>query len=363
MEKLIITLRDRITTDELRLFFDIYDTALSETWLIFLNHLLKNNIDLEKNYCFLGFADSKRDGKYLCEQINIAINAINEYGPHWIKHGLDPYPIDDSFACNNVMTRGKIGAGEPGCKLIRDKTNMLHRWFEQLQGVEGDMSPYFTKASSEVKWQIRQLNLLCHELESWVSSYRKANYLPEWERPSQLMCWLRAPRFRLYEEHYEEFGLDKLAKDFGGVYMGVNKAIGKHHYEVWRDEKPEDIENLVTTTMRSQTSGAGDFDIDWGAPTAETPWHSKSVIDFKEWLEKSGFDPEDKKLTIGHPKMGQINLSKTFGEECDMQKIRQKLNRYSDVYKVQTSDNEAVYDYYWNDEDQKERQIKALYDD
>jgi hypothetical protein len=78
--------------------------------------------------------------------------------------------------------------------------------------------------------------LLCHEFESWQLSYRKKLTAPEWIRPSQLMCWLNAPRFTLEEEDYELFGIDTINRPLGGVFVGVNKAVGKHHYEVFQDE-------------------------------------------------------------------------------------------------------------------------------
>jgi hypothetical protein len=80
--------------------------------------------------------------------------------------------------------------------------NWLHRYFEDLQGVSGAMSPYYTAADDATRWHIRQLNLLCHELETLVLSMRKAVQAPEWRRPSQLMCWLQAPRFELEPEDY-----------------------------------------------------------------------------------------------------------------------------------------------------------------
>ena len=60
--------------------------------------------------------------------------------------------------------------------------------------------------------------------------------MPEWQRPALLFCWLNAPKFELTEDDFKSFGIDALCKDFGGVYLGVNKAVGKHHYEVFHDE-------------------------------------------------------------------------------------------------------------------------------
>jgi hypothetical protein len=128
----------------------------------------------------------------------------------------------------------------------------LHRYFEDLQGVSGKMSPYYEKANSITRWHIRQLNLLCHEFEAWLLSLRKKYTAPMWQRPSQLMCWLNAPRFTLDEEDYELFGIESINRTLGGVFVGVNKAVGKHHWEVFHDEgKDSRIHELTTTTLAS----------------------------------------------------------------------------------------------------------------
>ena len=102
---------------------------------------------------------------------------------------------------DNCITDDPVDNRVMGRNLIHDKLNWLHRYFEDLQGVSGAMSPYYTKADPATRWHIRQLNLLCHEFESWALSYRKELEAPEWVRPSQLMCWLNAPRFKIGRAH------------------------------------------------------------------------------------------------------------------------------------------------------------------
>jgi hypothetical protein len=70
------------------------------------------------------------------------------------------------------------------------RMNQLHRYFEDLQGSATAISAHYNQADAETRWHIRQLNLLCHEIESLVLSLRKAREAPEWRRPSQLMCWI-----------------------------------------------------------------------------------------------------------------------------------------------------------------------------
>ena len=330
--------------DNLRVYANIYDNSLSRKWLAALNDLLINNYHLEKNYCFLGFADGPRNGPYILDQINLSIAAINASG--W------DYRINDYFdMTNSVDDRGGVA---------REHFNQLHRYFEDLQGGSGHISDYYWQADNATRWHIRQLNLLCHEFESWQLSWRKKHKAPEWQRPSQLMCWLSAPRFVLDAEDYELFGIETINRSLGGVYVGVNKAVGKHHWEVFQDEgRDSRISELTTTSLRAQTEAAGDFDIEWANNPGTFPWQIKQLTEFRQWLTDNGVDPEDKSLTIGHPQIGQVDLLRSFGTE-DYRSIWTQLNTHLNVKAVRTSTTSAVYEYCWSDPDYMEKQIKCL---
>ena len=327
-----------------KVYIDVYDNSLSRKWLASLNDLVRNNYHLEKNYCFLGFADSVRNGEFLVKQINRSIAAINssDIGYH----------INDHFTVeNSVDAKGGVDHAH---------FNQLHRYFEDLQGSSGHISNYYWSADNSTRWHIRQLNLLCHEFESWQLSYRKKLTAPEWQRPSQLMCWLNAPRFVLDAQDYELFGIDTINRSLGGVYVGVNKAVGKHHWEVFQDEgRDSRLGELITTSLKSQTEAAGDFDIEWANNPGNYHWQIKNLADFRVWLANNGFDPEDKTLTIGHPKVGQVDLLRSFATE-NYREIWQLLNTCLNVHAVTTSDARAVYDYHWWDTDYMEKQIKCL---
>lgn len=336
---------------EQKVFIDVYDNSLSRKWLAALNNLLANNFHLEKNYCFVGFTESERTAEFICARINETIAAINQADiGYW---------IDDDFTVANTITAGPIGEPDlPGGKLVADKMNWLHRYFEDLQGSSGKMSPFYTKASAAIRWHIRQLNLLCHEYESLVLSMRKQVHAPEWRRPSQLMCWLNAPRFKLDEEDYELFGVDSLCRSLGGVFVGVNKAVGKHHWEVFKDEG-RDVSELVTTALSSQTEAAGDFDIEWAKNPKGYPWMVKEMAEFREWLIANKFDPDDKSLTIGHPQVGQVDLLRSFGTD-HLEEVWAKVGTHINVASIKTSLTHCAYDYKWNDLNYMERQIALL---
>ena len=151
--------------DLVRLYVNVYDNSLSRKWLQALNDLLTHNYHLEKNYCFLGFADGPRPGSYLLQQINLSIQAIN-------RADLG-FTINDYFEMDNsVDDRGGVN---------HDHFNQLHRYFEDLQGTSGAISDFYWRADNQTRWHIRQLNLLCHEFESWQLSWRKKHTAPDWQ--------------------------------------------------------------------------------------------------------------------------------------------------------------------------------------
>ena len=340
-----ITMTLRGPNDQLLdVYIDVNDNSLSRKWLTALNDLLRKDYHLEKNFCWVGWTGTARNLEYLCTQINRSIHAVNSSNLG--------YRIDDWFSpANTVGADGDV---------VHDHMNHLHRYFEDLQGWSGGISNYYQRADAETRWHIRQLNLLCHELEGLVLSLRKDRDAPEWKRPSQLMCWLSAPRFELEDEDYDLFGIDTINRSLGGVYVGVNKGVGKHHWEVFNDEgRDSRIGELVTSALRSQTEAAGDFDIEWARDPGAYHWQKTKLAEFREWLVANGFDPNEKRLTIGHPQVGQVDLARSFGT-TDYRSIWDQLSTKLDVYKIRTSTAEATYRYRWSDPDYAEQQWKLL---
>lgn len=331
--------------DILTVYIDVFDNSLSRKWAQALKQLVERNYHLEKNYCWFGWVQHQRNAEYLCNAINVSIAAINNSG---LGYTIDcePYTVANTI--------------QDDLDINHDRMNWLHRYFEDLQGVSGRMSPYYEAADSTTRWHIRQLNLLCHEYESLVLSMRKVIQAPEWQRPSQLMCWLHAPRFELEPEDYELFGIETINRSLGGVYVGVNKAVGKHHWEVFHDEgRDSRIDELTTTTMRSQTEAAGDFDIEWANDPGAFEWQKIKLAEFRQWLIDNGFDPDNKALTIGHPKVAQVDLQRSFGT-TDYKQIWQQVGQHLDVYKIRLDGAEATYNYNWSDPDYMQQQIAVI---
>lgn len=352
LDEIEIDLRDRLSDHTLTIYVKVHDNSLSRRWLTALNQVLEDQLILEKNYCFFGFPEAQRDGWYILDQVNRSIEAINQADLG--------YHIDDHFTMEDCLTDDPVDARVAGRNIRHDRFNWLHRYFEDLQGTSGNISPFYQRADVGTRWHIRQLNLLCHEFESWALSYRKQIEAPDWQRPSQLMCWLRAPRFELAHEDYELFGIETINRELGGLYMGVNKAVGKHHWEVFCDEgKDSRVDELVSTSLRSQTEGSADFDIEWGRNPSGFEWQVRKLAEFRAWLVANGFDPDDKALTIGHPQIGQVDLRRSFGSE-DFRSIWHCLNNHLDVVRVSTSAAACRYDYHWSDSDFQSRQVQDL---
>jgi hypothetical protein len=118
-------------------------------------------------------------------------------------------------------------------------------------------------------------------------------------------------------------------------------------------------DTLTTTTLRGQTLAAGDFDIEWAQNPLGNPWQTRHLQDFRSWLINNGFDPEDHRLTIGHPQVGQVDLRRSFGTE-DPRQIWHQLNTHLDVRAIRTQTAQAEYPYHWSDPNYKELQIKCL---
>ena len=358
-----IVLRNPLDKDKkISYYIDIELTDFNQRWLTSLKQNLKNNLHLEKNYCFLGWAETQRDVEYLCEEINSAIQQINKFNSTgtWQEQGLESYHIDRIFSMDNVIEKGEIGSGKPGLSINHDMMNWLHRYFEELQGEAWGLSLYYKYADYETKWAIRQLNVLCHELESLVLSKRKKVIAPEWQRPSQIITFLNAPRMDLHDEDYNLFLQNRYDRELGGVYLHWAQ-IGKTQFEVFRDEHGADIDEATCSSISSLKFYSGEFDVEWGRDINESnhEWHGNEQKRFREWLHRNGFDWNDPKLSLGYIKIGQVNLKKSFGTS-DFFEIVDRMSSYLDVYQIKTEQVEATYDYVWSDDNYKQMQIDLL---
>jgi hypothetical protein len=382
LSEVVVTLRNPLNyTDTIRYFIQPLDNSLSADWVKALKDILQKNNVLEKNFCFMGFPKTQRNIELLCEELNQAIYQINKFNSScaWIDAGLTSYVIEDYFVPDAVRygleyplaTRfGNPPTNSEDRYLIahlaltakHEILNRLHNHFERLQGTVNNLSPYYIAADYETKYAIRQLNIICHEMETLILSQQKQAYVPEWSRPSQITTWLHAPRYKLTPEHKQLFVDNGYDREFGSVYMHWAQ-IGKTLFEVFRDENAPDIDDTICEAITSLEYYSGEFDVEWGESmiygNPATYWFNEQQDLFRAWLTKNGFDCQDPELSLGHLPIGKIDLVKSFGT-TDKFKIWDMLSSHLDVYSIEIDDVKATYEYCWSDNDYKQMQIDIM---
>jgi len=80
---------------------------------------------------------------------------------------------------------------------------------------------------------------------------------------------------------------------------------------------------------------------------------------FKDWLVRNGFDPMDRQYNFGYHEIGQVDILNSFGttEHEDVWAI---MNNHLDIYRIETPEVTATYDYAWADPDYYQQQIERL---
>ena len=357
----------RVGLDDKAYYIQTYDTPLGHRWLEALKDNLKQKRILEKNFCFLGWADSKRDLAYLVKELNKSVEQINSFTFNPVYETIHPF-VSDDFQYSSNLPIGKWDNGDIsktlGKRLKHESCNLLHRYFEELQGTAWNMSAYYTQADTETKYAIRQLNNLCHEIESWVSADRKKAIEPEWIRPSQITTFLNAPRTDLHEEDFELFKQNRYDRELGGVYLHWSQ-VGKTLYEVFRDEHAPKMTDALCSAINHQKYYSGEFDVEWGQTiTEETNEFKKQEMDeYRAWLKDNGYDWEDPKLSLGYIKIGQVDLQRTFGTSATFKEIYEAMTRNLNITNIKTMSNRTIeceYPYTLDSDDWQQIQIESL---
>jgi hypothetical protein len=326
------------------------DNILAEDWIVALKQLLTSGNLIEKNFCFLGFPKTARNLEYLCSTLNHYIDVIND-------SSLD-YRIEEVFTPSNVIgTDLTVGPDH----INHDLMNKLHQHFEVLQGTVNNFGDHYLQADVKAKYAIRQLNIICHEIENLVLSQRKARVLPFWVRPSQITTFLNATRHDLKDEHRRGFVTNGYDRVLGGVYMHWAQ-IGKTLYEVFRDEGAPELTETVCSAITHLQYYSGEFDIEWGNDVTypgKQPWHAQEQQEFRKWLSRNGLSHTDPKLSLGYLPIGQVDLQNSFGT-TNYQSIWDTLSNHLDIYKIEVDNVSATFNYCWTDADYEQQQIDRL---
>jgi hypothetical protein len=370
-----VTLRNPMDHNDL---FDYYivpnDSKLAKDWIYALKKILSSNNLLEKNYCFMGFPKSARTLEYLCDTLNRSVEIINKFD--FTHHGLENYIIEEWFHPDTVRFSDTYPVEgtmlKPGTLDGTRRTNIglyakhgilnqLHNHFERLQGTVGKLGSYYRVADYETKYAIRQLNIICHEIESLILSQRKLASTPEWVRPSQITTFLHAERYELKDEHREAFVTNSYDRKFGHVYMHWAQ-IGKTLMEVFRDEGAPELTDTVCEAITNLEYYSGEFDVEWAKDVTRAnkyPWIEKLVGEFTAWLVENGLDPQDPELSLGYLPLGHVDLDRSFGT-TDMFSIWDQLSTHLDVYSIEVDGVKNTFEYCWTDKDYKQQQIDMM---
>lgn len=345
MSKVTVTLRNPFDfSDQIKYYIIPDNTVLAKDWIDALKGILTRGDLLEKNFCFLGFPHSSRSIPYLCNELNEAITVINNY--------FNDYKITETYSPETVRN---------GLDINHELLNILHNHFEILQGTVESCSPYFIRGDYETKYAIRQLNIICHELESLIQSIREFELKSGWVRPSQITTFLHAERYPLKDEHRYGFITNGYNRTFGTVYMHWAQ-IGKTLMEVWRDEGAPDLTDTTCEAITHLQYYSGEFEIEWG-PNYGRGIGLKEVddelYDFKAWLVRNNLNPHDSKLSLGYLPIGKVDLESSFGT-TNQEAIWKMLGTHLDIVSIEVDDVRNDYPYCWSDSDYKAKQIQAM---
>ena len=144
-------------TKELTYKIKLYNNPFVLRWLQELKNIIRQKLILEKNYCFIGFADGTRDLTFLCKELNVSIKQINDFNfsQAWQLAGLEPYKIERNFTPTDFMESEDLPIGRQleGCRLKHEACNELHRYFEDLQGQAWNLSKYYYAADNKTTEQ------------------------------------------------------------------------------------------------------------------------------------------------------------------------------------------------------------------
>ena len=303
---------------------------------------------------------------HLCKELNESVSQINsfDFKPPYEK--IHPFRPED-FQYSDKLPMGISPIGEenktPGLRLKHEACNLLHRYFEELQGTAWELSNYYKQADTKTKYAIRQLNNICHEIESWVLSYRKKIIDPDWVRPSQITTFLNAPRRNLHDEDFELFKENRYDRELGGVYLHWSQ-VGKTLFEVFRDEGAPKMTEALCSEINHQKYYSGEFDIEWGETITEDNYSfKKDEMDlFRKWLKENNYDWNDPRLSLGYIKIGQVDLARSFGEGKTFKQIYAKMSDNLNIKKIKNMNSsvECEYPYNLDSDDWKQIQIEGL---
>ncbi len=331
--KFLITFKD--SSDQLENFtirYNIIDSSLSNRWInLLIDNFFLSDHPIEKVFCLQGWQSDYdslqgRSLTYLCQRLNESIAIINLDLP---TKGYDF--IDLNFSLDAMKNS----------VLSRDLLNQIHHHFELLIGQVWSPSKWYALAEERTRTAIRNLNNLCHEIESILKTTENP------QKGFSVSVGLNGPDFSgkyFIEKKKENISTDdynhfKDALDWGDCILYYSQ-LGKRHIEAYNDK--DDCIN------RENISGykfiTGEFVLCYRQI-------NRQPAAFFNWLRKNGFDLEDKTLGLGYPVVAKLESPEQRLE------IERELRKRDDLYKIELENDSGkiihskIYDYTWKDQE------------
>lgn len=324
-----ITLRDPLNNELLPLSIEIFDVPLAKKWIASLTNALNDKLALEKNYAFMGFPESYRNLEYLCQQMLFFRNQILDY--------RDEGVWQNGYKIEEYISPGRFYSD---CVINQDLLNIFHKHFEILFGQVWQLSRYYLEAPKRIRYAIRQINHLVHEIENYakVDHFLHINYHDFQFR----MINISFLKSRSHEFEVNDFDNYTLDPKTGMVVLHYGQT-GKNHLEAFvsRDEHCGE-ENLNGSRYFNAS-----FDIYFGPNFDQYDFWRKEKAEFREWMIRKGYDPDDKSLAVGHCAIGQLDLNPFKATRLPL--ICDQIKNFVDIYKIQILESgrviaENVYD-------------------
>ncbi len=331
-----ITYRNTQTGLQVPTDYEIEPHFLAQKWARALRHdyLEDDSNKVEKNYMLQHweYDEANVNGRsltQLCSEMNRYVTHINGYFDGSSERRVN-YEITQYFDPATV-----------GQQIL----NEIHHHFELLIGQVWSVSEYYKLADSATCFAIRQLNNLCHEMESLLRpSFRNSG----WWSAGVYFPYLRVIRYRFIDSDYDHFSQ---IQHFGDLILHYSQ-LGKTPMEAFAANDAEVFDDNITGLRYL----SGEFDISF---RTDTPLYiqqntiAKSNARAFPWIRERGQDPESKYTGIGFVKVA--NFDRTTFPGMSAEQIMAELVKCDDIYKLELIDGEgntvkqAVLDYTWRD--------------
>ena len=331
-----ITYRNTQTGFVLPTEYEIEPHFLAQKWARALryDYLEVASNKVEKNFMLQHweYDESNTNGRsltQLCSEMNRYVTHINGYFNGSSERRVN-YEITQYFDPATV-----------GQQIL----NEIHHHFELLIGQVWSVSEYYKLADSATCFAIRQLNNLCHEMESLLRpSFRNSS----WWSAGVYFPYLRVTRYKFVDSDYDHFSQ---VQNFGDLILHYSQ-LGKTPMEAFAANDAEVFDENITGLRYL----SGEFDISFRTDTdlaVQNNSINKHNARAFPWIRSRGGDPDSKYTGIGFVKVA--NFDRTLFPNMTAEAIMAELVRCDDIYKLELIDGsgnvikESVLDYTWRD--------------